>query len=579
MKIPVRTLSTLSLLAIATSASAGTPPYFNPLTQSTAVATPNHINEQLSPWQVPPGISQINLTSLSEIEAADGQSTIRVPTLGAGATMFDMTGFDPSSRYLFLPHETRFGAGLTRYDSKEGVAQVLLAGDLGAGDSALPCAPDTIVPGQISSDCPAWDFDFGAFDPARWTPNGTVWVAEEWSGLGRVYEILDPLADAPADPTARPEIYGTHYREVTAIANVAHEGLMFSKRFHNQVIYFADEWNSGSIYALVLNQPGNYQGGGQTFVLRVDNFLKTGGDAAANWNEGTNAQASRTGLATWVPLTDRMGRPLPGVPDPFRDGFSTDPRTNPQTRGGRAAADAVGGTPFGRPEDAEVGTLSNFHEVVYVVLTSERSVISIEILGNGKAMVREFASDANTPKNLGYPSTTAVLNSPDNLAQDALGNLYIVEDAPNGDSVGGDVWFARDTDNDGVAESLDHFLSLQVAGAEATGMVFDPNQPGRFLLGVQHPRSTDIDQVPAGIGDAIWEFDVSAAVPPPCAGSNDLIGCSDAGSGGTLLKFDQQIETLRRERANSARKAALSDRDYFIVPRAKASRTLPQDNS
>jgi len=578
MKLALQPLSGLVLLAIAPAVLAGTAPYFNPLTQSTAVATANHINEQLSPWQAPAGMSQINLTSLSEIEASPGQSIVRVPGLGRVATMIDMLAFDPSGRYLFMPHETAFGAGLSRLDLHENKSEILLAGDLGASDPVTNgfCVVDGITPGQVSTACPAWDFDYGAFDPARWTPNGTVWVAEEWSGLGRVIEILDPTGAAPADPTARPELYGSHYREITTIANVAHEGINFSRRFHNQVIYYVDEWNSGSIYALVLKQPGDYLGGGQTFVLRVDDFLASGGEAGADWNQGGNADARRFGLATWVPVTNSNGQALPGVPNPFRDGISADPATNPNARGGRAAADAVGGTPFGRPEDVEVGTLANFHEVVYVTLTSERRVISIEILGGGKAMVRELVSDADTPKNVGFPSTTAVMNSPDNLAQDALGNIYVVEDSPNSGNVGGDVWFVRDTDNNGVAESLDHFMSLQVAGSESTGMVFDPINPGRFVISVQHPASTDLEAVPNGIGDAIWEFNIFDAVPPPCKALSDFNACEDSAAGSFLKSFAGQLEAARKAPADPARKAAMRDRDYFIVPRPKTRRTLPQ---
>jgi hypothetical protein len=135
-----------------------------------------------------------------------------------------------------------------------------------------------------------------------------------------------------------------------------------------------------------------------------------------------NATATRTGLATWVPITDKDGKPLTQT-DPFRNGPTTDPRTDPTARGGRAAADEVRGTPYGRPEDAEIGRLANGREVLYVAMTSEQSVYSIELLSPSKAIVRVAASEAGTPKNLGFPATTGRLNSPDNLAQDALGNI------------------------------------------------------------------------------------------------------------------------------------------------------------
>lgn len=455
-------------IAAAAPAFAGTDIFFNPLTQSSAVATPNHVNELTQPWVAPAGISQTQLTSMKEIEAAIDQSIVRVPGLGSGASMWDMVAFDPSGKYIFIPHETQFGAGLSRYDIANDTTTVLFRGDSqGAAGN--------------------WSNDFGAFDPAVFTPNNTVVVAEEWAGQGRMIEVLNPFA-APAD---------IQKRELQSIANVAHEGIKFSA--DNKAIYFVDEYNSGSIYKFVMKKAGDYIGKGQTFVLKVDAF---DGDVTANYNAAANVDKVRTGLATWVPLTDADGNKL----------YTTDPFDN-ASLGGRAAADEAGGTPFGRPEDTEIGKLRNGNPVLYFAATSENSVYSIEELGRGKAEVRVLVSEAATPKNLGMPATTGKINSPDNLAQDALGNIYIIEDSPNGDVIGGDIWFARDTDNDGVAESVDHFMSLQADGAEATGMIFNPAKPTQFVVSVQHPDSTGIA---SGQGDALWVFDLEDVVAPVC---------------------------------------------------------------
>lgn len=500
----IRGVITLWAMAISPGLCAGSSTYFNPLTQSTAVASPNHVNELHSPWQVPAGLGYRNLLSLRSVEAKEGQSIQRVAA-GGNSSMFDMLAYDPTGRYIFIPHETPFGAGVTRHDSLNDFSELLFAGDSAA--SACEGASDK---------CEGWAHDFAAFDPARWTPNGTVLLGEEWSGLGRLVEILDPLGKAPENPIASALREGTDYRVLESIANVAHEGINFSQKYANRVIYYIDEWNSGSIYALVLKTPGDYVAGGQTYVLSVDAFEASGGDPTANWNEGTNTSAVRFGLATWIPITDANGTPLEGVTNPFRDGPTLDPRTAPNAvRGGRAAADDVGGTPYGRPEDMEVGLLKNFNEVLYVTTTSEQAIVSIEMLGSKKAMVRQYAS-RQTPKNLGFPATTGTLDSPDNLAQDALGNIYVVEDSPGRGDVGGDVWFARDRDNDGVAESLDHFMSLQVAGSESTGMIFHPTHPTKFVIAVQHPTSTNLEMVSDGMGDAVWEFNLASVVPPPC---------------------------------------------------------------
>lgn len=504
-RFALKTIVSGMILAGAQVASAGTDIYFNPLTQSTAVATPNHVNELNSPWQAPAGISQSNLTRLSEAEADPAQSLVRVPGLGSNASMFDMSAFDPTGKYVFIPHETQFGAGVSRYSIEDDSAQVLFKGDLNGAKGN-------------------WSGDYGAFDPATWTPNNTLLLGEEWSGEGRIFEVLNPMADA-AD---------INFHELNSIPNVAHEGLRFS--LDGNTLYFIDEWNSGSIYKFAPSSKGDYTQG-QSFVLVVDAYT---GAAADNWNEATNAGAVRTGAATWVAITDEMGNALTQA-DPFLNGPSTDPRTDSNARGGRAAADELGATPYGRPEDIEVGRLANGNEVLYFNATSELALYSVEELGDGKAFVRLTASETATPKNLGYPATTGKLNSPDNLAQDALGNIYIVEDAPNGSNVGGDVWFVRDTDGDGVAESLDHFLSLQADGAESTGMIFNPANPTQFIISVQHPDSTDMEN---GLGDALWLFDLKDVVAPTCADKKD----------GGRRYGDRKVKTCNEDQAEFVKK-------------------------
>jgi hypothetical protein len=475
-------------LAIANIAAAGTDTYFIPLTQSAAVADIDSFIEMNHPWVTAPGISQKNLTSLNEAETSPGQSMGRAPGAGTSATMLDMSAYSPDGRFVFMPHESPWQAGATRYDMENDFAELIFAGD-GNG---------------VSGD---WSNDYGAFDPSSWTPNDTLLLAEEWTGEGRVIEILNPLAPVGSIQT----------RELESIVNVAHEGLRFSD--DGKVLYFVDEWNSGSLYKIVFTNKNDYAKGGRTYVLSVDAF---NGVAADNWDDASNTSAPRTGYASWVPITDHKGAPLTSV-DPFRNGPTNDPRTSDDTRGGRPAADEVNATPYGRPEDMEIGRLANGREVIYFAATSERSIYSIEELKGSrgtKAMVRLAASDDATPKNLGFPATTGVMNSPDNLAQDALGNIYIIEDAPNGSSTGGDIWFMRDVNTDGVAESIDHFMSIQIAGSEATGMEFNPVEPTEFVVTVQHPDSTALDansdSIPDGFGDALWKFELDGVMPPPC---------------------------------------------------------------
>ena len=483
-------------LAYVPSTHAGTDVWFTPLTESAPVVAPNDLEELTSPWVTPEGLSFKNLMSMREVEDAilsPLQSIIRAQNAGRNASMFDMIAYSPNGKHLFIPHETPWGAGVSRYDIDNNFNEVIFQGD-GQGENCQFFVPEE--PRTPQDICPDWVNDYAAFDPSRFTPNGTIFLGEEWSGEGRIMEILNPFAD----------VADIQYRELNSIANVAHEGINFSEKYRD-TIYYIDEWNSGSIYKFVMKNKGDYTVG-QTFVLSVDDF---NGEPADLWNEASNQNAPRTGYATWVPITDNLGNPLPGISDPFRNGPTNDPRTNVDTRGGRIAADDAGATPYGRPEDMEVATLGkgrNKKEVIYFTATSEATIYSVTMLGRDKAYVGILA-DANTPKNIGYQPTTGSLNSPDNLAQDALGNIYIIEDAPNSSSTGGDIWFVRDTNGDGVAESIDHFLSLRVNGSEATGMIFNPANPTEFVVAVQHPESTNLANVPDGLGDAVWQFNVT----------------------------------------------------------------------
>ncbi len=78
--------------------------------------------------------------------------------------------------------------------------------------------------------------------------------------------------------------------------------------------------------------------------------------------------------------------------------------------------------------------------------------------------------------------------NPDNLAIDADGNIYIIEDQPGGAA---DIWFAKDTNRDGIADSLGRWASLSTPGAEPTGLYFDKFDPNIAYLNVQHPTGGD----------------------------------------------------------------------------------------
>ena len=78
------------------------------------------------------------------------------------------------------------------------------------------------------------------------------------------------------------------------------------------------------------------------------------------------------------------------------------------------------------------------------------------------------------------------LTSPDNLAIDADGHIYVVEDQPGGVA---DIWFTTDANRDGVAESMSRWASMSTVGAEPTGLYFDVTNPNLAFVNVQHPSS------------------------------------------------------------------------------------------
>ncbi len=71
--------------------------------------------------------------------------------------MIDMIAHDDTGEFLFLPHETPFGAGATRYDLVNDTSHVIFQGDMMG------------ILGDYSN-------DFGAFDPCRFTPNETLFL-------------------------------------------------------------------------------------------------------------------------------------------------------------------------------------------------------------------------------------------------------------------------------------------------------------------------------------------------------------------------------------------------------------------
>lgn len=422
------TAAAIGGLAFTTQEATAQPSAFSTFTPLTSSVPANSL-----PEATPFAFGNTNWTQRT---IADRTTQLNAGQFNSGNwDMIDTNRTGPNvGRYLFTVFETG-QAGVQRTDRVTGNTVTLWNAPV-----AAPAAGSAV-----------------AFDASRWTPFGTYLTAEESWGAqpqpyGRLFELTNPVT-----ATA-----GTgNLVHQNAIARVSHEGLAFDK---NNNLYYIDEQNGGSIYRYTSATPGNgatFFNGGVNSVLRVGDGLTPNATGAASWVAFTDATG--TGLAGAVTIVDPNGV------------TSVD---------GRATTDVATfkGTDYQRPEDLEIQTLANGDQVLYVATTTTHEVYSINLTTNE---VKRFASRAtiNAATGLGVGS---VFTNPDNLAIDALGNIYIVEDQPGGQA---DIWFATDANRDGIAESLSRWAALSTDGAEPTGLYFDITNPNLAYVNVQHPNS------------------------------------------------------------------------------------------
>jgi secreted PhoX family phosphatase len=144
------------------------------------------------------------------------------------------------------------------------------------------------------------------------------------------------------------------------------------------------------------------------------------------------------------------------------------------------------GTDYQRPEDLQIQTVRG-KEYLYVATTTTSEVYRLDL---GKQTISVFANRNTIDLATGAPVGPA-LTSPDNLALDSEGNIYVIED--RGGGVDNDIWFARDRNRDGdladTGEGLARWASNGTVGSEFTGLYFDPFDRRRAWVNIQHPAS------------------------------------------------------------------------------------------
>ena len=433
-------LAGLPVLAVSTK--------FSNFTALTSSAGPLPVDEEATPITLPNPL-------WSQRTVADrGTQEDLVP--GSNSGNWDMitsneTGPD-AGRYLFMPFET----------GTAGVQRVDLQNPHYEQRTVTIVAPGT--QGFVSGDA------------SRWTPWGGYLTAEEsWgtgSTKGRLFEVTNPI-------TAGPD--GGEFVWRNIVPRVSHEGLAFDR---NNTLYFIDELNGGSIYKYVSANPDATSGddffaAGQTFALRV---------GAGGQFEGNNGPAI-TGPATWVAITNAVGGAIPGVSTVLADG----------TIDGRASADDndVMATGYNRPEDIVLQTRADGTQLLYfpttdsdVNATGGDGTSRVYTLNLSTTEVKLFASPQSIDLATGMPALGGLRNA-DNVALDAEGHIYIVEDRGGGSD--DDIWFAADWNQDGdlldEGEGLARWASNGTVGSEFTGLYFDWRNPNLAYVNIQHPES------------------------------------------------------------------------------------------
>jgi uncharacterized protein len=440
---------------------------FTPLANSTSPPIP--VSQEPTPIT-------FGSANFSQVSIADRTAQLAAGQANSGS--WDMittntTGPD-QGRYLFTVFETG-SSGVQRTDLLNGNA--------------------TTTIWQSPGVAPALNSHV-AFDASYWTPWGTYITAEEsWttaaggastSPYGRLFELNNPLT-ATNNSNAS-------FLHRNVIPRTSHEGIQFDSANN---MYFIDELNGGSVYkySSVAGAGSNHFDAGKTSVLRV----------------GTGTTANATGGYSWVDITDANGVGLAGsltITDP-NGVVSVDGRNTTELA-------AFKGTDYQRPEDIQVATLANGDEVIFMATTTTNEVYMLNLDTNNISLY------ANT-SSLNLATGAAVgsgLTSPDNLAIDSEGNIYIVEDRNGG--VDDDIWFAKDINKDGdlldAGEGLARWASNGTAGSEFTGLYFDPYNPNRAWVNIQHPTS-GVDRM----------IQITAAVPEPSEYAMMLAGLAIVG--------------------------------------------------
>ena len=433
---------------------------FTPLTSSSGVR----------PATSPILLSSPNFTQTIISNSLNNNISQFAPTVanaGRDGNAPDMIDADPSGRYIFMPLEQGKG-GVLRIDTQDANYNTR---------TTVIVTPDT-----------ANSQGFIRGDASRYTPWGGYLTGEEnltsgtvasGIGEGRMFEVTNPLTATAGT--------GNFVQRNSVIPLVAHEGMAFdsAKNF-----YFVDENLSGSVYKFT-SANANAANGQDFFSAGTVSALKVGGGlatATVDFKVGDEGVTHVVGGATnWVAVSGANGR---------------------------GAADVAGATGFNRPEDLEILNLANGNEALVFASTAGDNDSS-SANGAGHVYIQNLTTntlslfaDSNTKDLATGLALGAAFQNPDNIAVDADGNIYIIEDR-NG-STDDDIWFANDSNHDGdlldAGEGLARWASNGINGSEFSGLYFSKTDPNLAFVNIQHPNGGD---------DLTIQLQAVAAVPEP----------------------------------------------------------------
>ncbi|RLW55329.1 MAG: hypothetical protein B6D76_03965 [gamma proteobacterium symbiont of Stewartia floridana] len=302
---------------------------------------------------------------------------------------------------------------------------------------------------------------YNSLDGIRWTPWGTLLIAEEVAG-GRLFEFF--LQD---DLVAARDVI-----DRLAVGRLAHEGIDLDRAGN---LYLVDEHRGrtsgcrgvvpcgGGIYRFVPDVVGDLSSG-KLYGLKV-----TGADGV--------------GQGEWVgpidPLTARLSGSQAGV--------QSYQRPEDLEVIGDTLYVAITEGPRDTAVDPTSGRLVFTHELY------EGRVIAIDL----KTMqVSNFVKPGiNVPVEIGYPGEEGHqtgFDSVDNLAEAPNGDLVMIED-----NTPSDIWIASQVTNKiGASRQVSLFASLSDPQAEGSGIYFNPHDASVLYVNIQHSAAAD--------GDGTW---------------------------------------------------------------------------